>query len=689
MIKNKQQHYQNRELSLLNFNYRVLSFAENKKTPLIERFKFACIVSSNLDEFYEIRYASLLEQHNDSKTTYTSDGFLINDLLDTIGIQTKIINDKIQKLLYKDIIPKLEKENIVLITDNKWPIHLDNWTLSLFKNQIEPLLTPIVVDESRPFPNISNKTLSYLAVLYNPDSPKKKSYAIIQVPHSVSRVYEVPSRIAKKTKSFIFLGALMRHYINRIFPGFIILNSYQFKLTRNSDLFISDDVNDLRLALKGKLTTRNLGKGVRLECSTRMPKDIVQYLGMHHEIREDCIFPVRGPSNLFRHIGLLSDINKPNLKYPSFISANPLRNYQGSIFEWVRSHDRLLHHPYESFDPIIDLINQAANDPDVISIKQTIYRTGDQSPVMEGLIKAVQNGKDVTVIIELMARFDEETNVHWSSELEKVGAHIIHGHLNLKCHAKMILIARREFNPNSRKFQIVHYAHLGTGNYSPKNAKHYSDFSLFTSNKQICSDVHKIFSELAGSSKNSSPKYLWHSPKLNRGNLIKLIKYEIRMAKSSTHGGRIIAKMNSLIDHEIIDLLYKASKAGVKIDLIVRGMSSLRVGIPKISENIKIYSVIGRFLEHHRIYYFGNNNNPKVFLSSADWMERNLSRRTEVTFPIFDIALKNRIIQEGLNMMINDKDNWKLMPDNTYLKRKNKGGELPAQIKILNQIISN
>ncbi|NQW35348.1 MAG: polyphosphate kinase 1 [Methylophilales bacterium] len=689
MNKNKPLIYQNREKSLLNFNHRVLSFAENQKIPLIERFKYVCIVSSNLDEFYEIRYASLLEQDMNSKTTYTSDGYLISDLLDSIGAETKVLNDKIQKLLYRDIIPQLEKENIFLITDNKWPVHLDNWTLNLFRNHIQPLLTPIVINESRPFPNIINKALSYLAVLHNSEVPEKKLLSVIQVPHSVPRVYEVPSRIAQKTKSFIFLGALMRHYINRLFPGYIIINSYQFKLTRNSDLFISDDVNDLRIALKGKLTTRNLGNGVRLECSTRMPKEMVRFLGKQHHIRDDCIFPVRGPSNLFRHIGLLSDIKKPTLKYPPFVSFNPLKTCSNSIFEWISIKDRLLHHPYESFDPIINLINQAASDPDVLSIKQTIYRTGAHSPIMDGLINAVQNGKDVTVVIELMARFDEETNVHWSSELERVGAHIIHGHLNLKCHAKMILITRREFNIKTNKFHIVHYAHLGTGNYSPENAKSYTDFSLFTANKDICSDVHKVFAELAGSAKNNTLKFLWHSPKTNRANLIKLIKYETRLAKSSKHGGQIIAKVNSLIDHEIIDLLYKASNAGVIIDLIVRGMCSLRAGIPNLSENIKVHSVIGRFLEHHRIYFFGNNNDPKVFLSSADWMERNLSRRTEVTFPVLDLDLKNRVILEGLNMMALDKDNWKLMPDNNYLKRKNKKNELPAQIKLLKEIATS
>ena len=686
MTKNSPHYYQNRELSLLNFNTRVLSLAESKDTPLVERFKFACIVSSNLDEFYEIRYASLLELHNNSKTTHTADGFLITELLSSIGIRTKLLNDRIQKLIYKDIIPKLEKENIILITDNKWPTHLDNWTLNVFKNRIEPLLTPIVINEARPFPNITNKTLSYLAVLFNPEISKKKSYAIIQIPHFISRVYEVPSRIAKKTKSYIFLGALMRHYIKRLFPGFIIINSYQFKLTRNSDLFISDDVNDLRVALKGKLTTRNLGKGVRLECSTRMPKDIVQYLSTKHDIRDDCVFPVRGPSNLFRHIGLLSEIKKPHLKYPTFNPSNPLRKYGKSVFEWINIQDRLLHHPYESFEPVIDLIHSASIDPDVLSIKQTIYRTGDQSPIMEGLIRAVQNGKDVTVIIELMARFDEETNVNWSSKLEAVGAHVIHGHLKLKCHAKMILITRRERNIKTNKYKIVQYAHLGTGNYSPQNSKSYSDFSFFTSNKLICSDIQKIFSELAGSSKNNALKHLWHSPHINRLNLIKHIKHEIRMEKTGK-SGRIIAKVNSLIDHEIINMLYKASKTGVKIDLIVRGMCCLKVGIPGVSDNIKVHSVIGRFLEHHRIYYFGNNGDSKVFLSSADWMERNLSRRTEVTFPVYDLILKQRVIDEGLNMMVHDKDSWKLLPDNTYSKNKNKNNEHAAQLKILSKLI--
>ena len=417
-----------------------------------------------------------------------------------------------------------------------------------------------------------------------------------------------------------------------------------------------------------------------------MPKDIVQYLSTKHDIRDDCVFPVRGPSNLFRHIGLLSEIKKPHLKYPTFNPSNPLRKYGKSVFEWINIQDRLLHHPYESFEPVIDLIHSASIDPDVLSIKQTIYKTGDQSPIMEGLIRAVQNGKDVTVIIELMARFDEETNVNWSSKLEAVGAHVIHGHLKLKCHAKMILITRRERNIKTNKYKIVQYAHLGTGNYSPQNSKSYSDFSFFTSNKLICSDIQKIFSELAGSSKNNALKHLWHSPHINRLNLIKHIKHEIRMEKTGK-SERIIAKVNSLIDHEIINMLYKASKTGVKIDLIVRGMCCLKVGIPGVSDNIKVHSVIGRFLEHHRIYYFGNNGDSKVFLSSADWMERNLSRRTEVTFPVYDLILKQRVIDEGLNMMVHDKDSWKLLPDNTYSKNKNKNNEHAAQLKILSKLI--
>tara|TARA_X000001036_G_scaffold122198_1_gene115719 strand:- start:2252 stop:4291 length:2040 start_codon:yes stop_codon:yes gene_type:complete len=672
--------YASRELSLLSFNDRVLSQAINKKIPLLERFKFACIVSSNLDEFYEIRYAELLTLQKSNKKILSRDNFEINKLLLDVGIEAKKIKKRIQKLLYEDIIPALEKEKIYLITDRKWLPHLDKWTENLFKNEIEPLVTPIVISKTRPFPNIINKTVSYIAELQDINNPNSKRLAVIQMPHFIPRVFQVPYRIAKKTKSFIFIGGLMRAYMQRLFPDYKVIDSYQFKLTRNVDLFISEDADDIRSALKGGLTTRNLGEGVRLEISTRMPKRISNTLAKIHNIRKDCIFSVRGPSNLYRFVDLGERLKYPELKFPK-IKQKRILSRNMSSFEWIKISDRLLHHPYDTFDPVIHLIEEAAKDPEVLTIKQTIYRTGNHSPIMEALMLAAQNGKEVTVVIELMARFDEQTNVNWSAKLESVGAHVVHSRPKRKCHAKMLLITRRELNTKINKFEIKSYGHLGTGNYSPKNAKTYTDFSFFTTDKYFCKDINKVFSFLVGSSNKITLKKLWHDPTTHRTELKKLIRKEIRNF-NKTQIGHIIIKVNSLVDHEMINLLYQASLGGVQVDLIVRGMCSLRVG-ESFSKNINVYSVIGRYLEHHRIFYFKNNGEEKLYLSSADWMERNLSRRIEVSFPIEGKKLIDNILNEGLNIFINGRDSWKLKNDYSYDHKKLKKHEITPQEEIL------
>ena len=679
MFKKQQFPIESRALSLLDFNGRVLSKALDKSIPLIERFKYTCIVSSNLDEFYEIRYSELLERSKNRKEKLSRDGNQYPVLLKNIGEKALNLNNQIQKVLYSDIIPELEKELIYLITDKKWPVHLNAWTKTLFKREIENVVTPIVLDEARPFPNIINKSISYIAILEG-DKDNKVSLGIVQLPHYIPRVFKVPPRNAKKTNSFIFVGALMRDYMSLLFPDHNVLDSYQFKLTRNSDLFISEDAEDLRKALKGSLTKRNLGAGVRLEVSTRMPKKTIDFLQKHHDIRDDCIFHVRGPSNLYRFIGLLDNIKKPHLKFPIHTPRRPLKKSE-SVFDWINQEDRILHHPYDSFDPIVDLLNEAANDPQVLSIKQTIYRTGDKSEIMDALIRAAENGKEVTVAIELMARFDEETNVNWSSKLEAVGAHVIHSRPNLKCHAKMLLITRRVLNKKINKFEIKSYAHLGTGNYSVKNAKTYTDFSFLTTNKIICDDIRNIFAYLSGSRKKFIPKKLHYLPQDNRKNFIRLIRRESRFAKQGKKS-RIIIKVNSLSDHIMLKHLYDASSNGVKVDLIVRGMCSIVPGIKRLSDNIKIHSNIGRFLEHHRIFYFHNNGDNELFLSSSDFLERNLDRRIEVTFPIEDKFLANLVYEEGLKMMINDADRWVKVKEGKY-KKISKKNKRPAQELII------
>jgi polyphosphate kinase len=678
----------NRELGVLEFNRRVLVLAQNPKVPILERLKYICIVSSNLDEFFEIRIAVLKEQLRKDPKSKTVDGLSVGEAYLNIVRETQTLVYQKYKLFQEDIVPKLEKECIYLHFESKWTPSQQRWAKNYFTKELVPLLTPIVLDPAHPFPKVINKSLNFFVTLEGQDdfgrSPK---LAVVQAPRSIPRVIHMPNRISGTPYGIVILSTFMQAFVNELFPGMKITGCYQFRVTRNSDLFVSDDdISDLRESLKGELSTRHLGDAVRLEISSDIPDHLLKYLRKSCDLNPEDCYRVDGPVNLMRLMQIADIVNRSDLKFPNHLPR--LLSMTGSIFDKLKTQDILLHHPYESFEPVLNLLRAASKDPDVLAIKQTIYRTGNVSPVMDALIDAAKNGKEVTVIVELLARFDEETNISWAAKLEEVGAHVVYGVVKHKCHAKMMMIVRKELLPAKGKKKAVHvlrrYVHLGTGNYHPKTAKLYTDFGLITSHEAICDDVHKLFMQLTGTSRLIKLKQLWHSPFTMFDQIVKHIRAEAKSAKLGKPA-RIVAKINSILEPSIIVELYKASQAGVQIDLIVRGVCALKPKVKGLSDNIRVRSVVGQFLEHHRIYYFYSRGKEDVYLSSADWMDRNLFRRIEVAFPVLSPDLKQKVIDEGLNELLKDTSSWIMNSNGTYRQSISKVGKikLTGQQKLL------
>ena len=659
----------NRELGALEFNRRVLALAQNPKIPLLERLKYICIVSSNLDEFFEIRIAVLKEQLRKNPKSKTQDGLVVGDAYLNIVKETQTLVSHKYKIFQKDILPRLEKEGVHLHFESSWTPSQHRWAKTYFEKELVPLLTPIVLDPAHPFPKVINKSLNFFVTLEGQDDfGRTPKLAVVQAPRSIPRVIQMPTRISQKPYGIVILSTFMQSFVHELFPGMKITGCYQFRVTRNSDLFVSDDdISDLKESLKGELSTRHLGDAVRLEISSDIPDHLLKYLRKSCDLNSEDCYRVEGPVNLMRLMQVAEIVNRPDLKFPSHTPKLPL--IMGSIFDELKTRDVLLHHPYESFEPVLNLLKTASKDPDVLAIKQTIYRTGNVSPVMDALIEAAKNGKEVTVIVELLARFDEETNISWAAKLEEVGAHVVYGVVKHKCHAKMIMIVRKELLPAKSKRKPEHtlkrYVHLGTGNYHPRTAKLYTDFGLMTSNPSICDDVHKIFMQLTGTSRLIKLKSLWHSPFTMFDQIVKHIQTEAKAARLGKPA-RIVAKMNALLEPTVINELYKASQAGVKIDLIVRGVCALKPKVKGLSENIRVRSIVGQFLEHHRIFYFYAHGKEEVYLSSADWMDRNLFRRIEIAFPILDPELKQKVINEGLNELLKDVSSWNMNADGLY-----------------------
>ncbi|MCB1648394.1 MAG: polyphosphate kinase 1 [Pseudomonadales bacterium] len=672
--------YLNRELSYFQFNLRVLEQARNSRHPLMERLMFLLIFSSNLDEFYEIRVSGLKKQMEFGRQRPGADGKYPDEILHEINQQVREAVQQQYRILNEELFPSLAEQNIRFLHRHEWSPRLTEWTQEYFRNEVLPVISPLGLDPAHPFPRLVNKSLNFILSLEGKDAFGRDSgLAIVPAPRSLPRLIKVPASIIGEGDNFIFLSSIIHAHVEEFFPGMSVKECHQFRVTRNSDLEMSNvEIQDVASALQGELHMRRFGTAAKLEVGAACPRELTDFLLQRFNLTEDDLFRLDGPVNLQRLMALTSMINRPDLSFPSFTPGTPAALEDGNcIFAAVTKEDQLLHHPFQSFMPIIDWLRQAAKDPGVLSIKQTLYRTNESSELVEALAEAARNGKEVTVVIELRARFDEKENLQYAAKLQEAGAVVVYGVMGYKTHAKMLLIVRREGG------RLKRYAHLSTGNYHRKTSLVYTDYGLLTCDEVLCADVHKVFQQITGMGKRIVPDMLIHAPFRLKKSLIRFIQQE-KSAAQEGKPARIIAKMNSLTDPDIIRELYDAARHGVRIDLIIRGICCLKPGIPGVSENIRVVSIIGRFLEHSRVYYF-ENNTPQLYCSSADWMERNLMHRIEVAFPIQKKKLVNRIL-EDLNKYLDDGcQSWDLQPDGNYLR--NVPGTDCAQEQVQNQLL--
>lgn len=659
--------YLNRELSQLAFNRRVLAQAEDRSIPLLERLRYLCIVSSNLDEFFEVRIASLLA-HNRMEGAQVLPPQLAATLERT-GEECHAIIERQYALLNKEILPQLSENGVHLLRHQDRNEAQRAWVKDYFEREVRPLLTPIGLDPAHPFPQVVNKSLNFIVELSGKDAfGRGTAIAILKAPRVLPRVIRLPDHLSSKGVAFCLLSSIIHAHITDLFTGRNVVAYSQFRVTRNSDLWVDEEeVKNLRQALRTELQSRQFGFAVRLEVARNCPPHLAEFLLNQFSIDKSRLYAVDGPVNMVRLLELINNVQQPSLHFPPFQPGMPATLGDGDAFNMLRQRDILLHHPFQSFQPIVEFIRCSALDPNVVAIKQTIYRTGMNSDLMESLIAAAHRGKEVTVIVELMARFDEEANINWAEKLERAGAQVVYGVVGLKTHAKLALVLRREGG------ELHRYAHLGTGNYHPTTTKHYTDFGLLTAHPALTAEVNEIFIHLTSLTKPKHLQYLWLAPFALQKEVIRSIKNEADIARQGKPA-RIIAKMNALLDDSVIRALYAASADGVKIDLIIRGACALRPGVPGLSDNIRVRSIVGRFLEHSRIYYFRNGLEHDVYLASADWMNRNLFRRVEVAFPVLDKALKKQVITQGLNPYLKDNVNaWELGIDGKYHRRKPRG----------------
>ncbi|WP_433693726.1 polyphosphate kinase 1 [Herbaspirillum seropedicae] len=657
--------YLNRELSQLAFNRRVLAQAEDDSVPLLERLRYLCICSSNLDEFFEVRIASLLANRIEGENIDPPE---LRAALERTSAECHRIVARQYELLNDEILPQLAANGIHLLRHDDRNEAQRAWVKHYFEQHVRPLLTPIGLDPAHPFPQVHNKSLNFIIELSGKDAfGRGTGIVIIKAPRVLPRVIKLPDHLsAKGQSSFCLLSSVIHAHIADLFPGRDITAYSQFRVTRNSDLWVDEEeVKNLRQALETELQSRQFGVAVRLEVAANCPEHLAQLLLNQFNIERNRLYAVQGPVNMVRLGEIVNLVNQPELRFPPFSPTLPPQLASENIFAALDKKDVLLHHPFQSFQPVVDFIRTAAHDPCVLAIKQTIYRTGMNSDLMEALIYAAQHGKEVTVIVELMARFDEEANINWAVKLEQAGAQVVYGVVGLKTHAKLALVIRRDEDQGLR-----FYAHLGTGNYHPNTTKFYTDFGLLTSNQELTAEVNEVFIHLTSLTKPRNLTHLWLAPFSLQKEIIRAIRNEGQIAREG-RPARIIAKMNALLDESVIRALYAASADGVKIDLIVRGACALRPGVPGLSENIKVRSIIGRYLEHSRIYYFRNDLAHDVYLASADWMNRNLFRRIEVAFPVLDKSLKKRVISEGLNPYLKDNTHsWHLDINGVYTQKK-------------------
>ena len=667
-----------RELSQLTFNRRVLAQAEDGNIPLLERLRYLCIVSNNLDEFFEVRVASLLAQGN------LADNPALAASLARISTECHQLVNRQYAILNSEVLPQLKTAGIHLVRHTDRNAAQRAWVKDYFEREVRPLLTPIGLDPAHPFPQVINKSLNFIISLSGKDAfGRGTAIAIVKAPRVLPRVIKLPEALSSGGQAFCLLSSIIHSHIDDLFEGRDVIAYSQFRVTRDSDLWVDEDeVKNLRQALKGELQGRQFGTSVRLEVAKNCPPELSQFLLDQFALDPSRLYAVDGPVNLVRLAELLEHVDQPALRFAPFFPGLPHNMANADMFSQLQKHDVLLHHPFQSFQTVVDFIKLAATDPNVVAIKQTIYRTGTHSELMEALITAARLGKEVTVILELMARFDEEANINWSDKLEQAGAQVVYGVVGMKTHAKLALVIRREAEG------LRFYAHLGTGNYHLTTTRLYTDFGLLTAHQEMAKEVNEVFIHLTSLTKPHKLAHLWLAPFALQSEIIAAIRNEAKIARAG-RAARIIVKVNALVDESVVRALYAASQDGVKIDLIVRGACTLRPGVKGMSDNIKVRSIIGRFLEHSRIYYFRNDLKHDVYLASADWMSRNLFRRIEVAFPVLDKALKKRVLTEGLNPYLKDNSNaWELDQDGNYQRRKARGKQLSfsAQRYLMEQL---
>ncbi len=673
-----------RELSQLQFNIRVLEQALDESYPILERLKFLLIFSSNLDEFFEIRVAGLKKQITFAREQTGPDGLQPQQVLAKISELAHEQVNRQYSILNDILLPQLADMGIRFVRRHQWTHKQTMWVRRFFREEVAPIISPIGLDPTHPFPLLVNKSLNFIVQLEGTDAFGRDSgLAIIPAPRSLPRLIRLPQELCSGADNFVFLSSMIHAHADDLFPGMKVLGCYQFRLTRNADLIVDpDEVDDLARALRGELLSRRYGDAVRLEVADNCPKPLTDFLLKQFGLSEAELYEVNGPVNLTRLFSITALENHPELQFPSFSPGIPkILSSTDNLFQAISKQDILLLHPYESFSPVVDLLRQAAQDPNVLAIKQTLYRTGANSEIVNALVEAARNGKEVTVVIELRARFDEESNLQLASRLQQAGAVVIYGVVGFKTHAKMMLILRREDRILKR------YVHLGTGNYHAGNARLYTDYSILTSDLAMTEDVHKLFNQLIGMGKMLRMKKLLQAPFTLKKRLLELINRET-LAALDGKPAHIIAKANSLTDAKIIKALYKASQAGVKVDLIIRGMCCLRPGVPGVSNNISVRSIIGRFLEHSRVYYFLNEGQEQIWLSSADMMERNLDKRVETCFPLEGKKLITRAKQELQVFLTDNTQAWILQADGSYVRSTPTGNQLArsAQSALLEKL---
>lgn len=676
--------YLNRELAQIEFNFRVLAQAQDPHMPLLERMRYLCISISNLDEFFEVQVAILRHHVTFGDAIAGPDGLPPSELLARIRTRVLELVGAQYSFWNEVLLPELEREGIRFIARDKWTLKQQRWLQGYFQNEVLPVLSPLGLDPAHPFPRILNKSLNFAVSLEGKDAFGREGHmALVRAPRSLPRIVRLPDEVAERPYDFVFLSSILHQFVDELFAGMRVTGAYQFRVTRNSELFVDeDDVENLALALRDELRGRGYARASRLEIADTCPKLVADYLMQNFELGESEVYRCAGPVNLHRITTIYDQVDRADLKFPKYtprLAAAVLE--ERNLFEAIAERDILLHHPFESFGAVVELVKQASTDPGVLAIKQTLYRTGNDSPLVSLLVDAARAGKDVTVVVELRARFDEEANIQLANRLQEAGVQVVYGVVGYKTHAKVLLIVRREQRVLRR------YVHLSTGNYHQVTSRLYTDFGLMTADKDIGEDAHKLFQQLSGLGPQIRLKRLLQSPFTLHKGLMAKIEREISHARAGKPA-RIIAKMNALNEVGVVEMLYQASIAGVQIDLIVRGACTLKPGLPGISDNIRVRSIVGRFLEHSRVYWFQNGGDPEIFCSSADWMERNLLRRIEVCFPILDPELGKRVYDEALaNYLADNTQAWRLFADGHY-ERLTPGKDRPhcAQYALIDKI---